>query len=187
MTVDVGQGAALHPAPSAGTNESMTTGRDDDRNGGERERRSWREIDQMRDGTHREDRGPRGAADRARADAESKRYRKELEKRFATGQGGAQGEKLAKAMRAAHGTSDLAGACRAYREAVGPPVETPLIALFLDCGDSELVRMGLESLKSVLTAGTGTVSGGIKAQLRMLAEDADDAVAEAAEELLDTL
>ena len=185
MTADAEQAAALHPVPTAGTNESMTPGRDDDRSGGERERRSWREIDQMRDGTHREDRGPRGAADRARADAASKRYRRELEKRFATGKGGAEGDQLAKSMRAAHGTPELAGACRAYRDAVGSPMDAALISLFLDCGDSELVGLGLESLRSALRTGTVSVSAGLKAQLRMLAQDADDAIAEGAEEILE--
>ena len=162
-------------------------GRDGDGNGngGPRERRSWREIDRMRDGTHREERGPRGAADRARADAASKRYRKELENRFATEKGGAEGERLARSMRAAHGSPDLARACRAYRDAVGWPVEAALISLFLDCGDSELVGLGLESLRSALRAGTVSGSAGLKTQLRMLAQDPDDAIAEAAEELLE--
>ena len=185
MRFDVGQAASLHPVPTAGTKESMTTGRDDDRSGGERERRSWREIDRRRDGTHREEPGPRGAADRARADAASKRYRRELEKRFATRKGGPEGERLAKSMRAAHGTPELAGACRAYREALGAPVEAALISLFLDSGDSELVGLGLESLRSALRDGTVSGSAGLKTQLRMLAQDTDDAIAEAAEGLLE--
>ncbi len=185
MRFDVEQAAPLHSVPTGGTKESMTTGRDDDRDGGERERRSWREIDRKRDGTHREERGPRGAAAQAREDAASKRYRRELEKRFTTGKGGPQGEQLAKSMRAAHGTPELAGACRAYREAVGAPVEAALISLFLDSGDSELVGLGLESLRSAFRAGTVSGSAGLKTQLRMLAQDTDDAIAEAAEELLE--
>ena len=185
MGFTVEQASSLHPVRTGGTKGSMTTGRDDDRSGGERERRSWREIDRRRDGTHREEPGPRGAADQARADAASKRYRRDLEKRFATGKGGPEGERLAKSVRAAHGTPELAGACRAYREAVGAPAEAALISLFLDCGDSELVGLGLESLRSALRDGTVSGSAGLKTQLRMLAQDTDDAIAEAAEELLE--
>ena len=147
----------------------------------ERERRSWREIDQMRDGTRRSEPEPRGRAARARADEESKRYRKDLEKMFDTGPGGAEGRKLAQAMRDAHGSPELVGACRAYRDGVGPPTEAAQVSLFLDSGDPEMIMVGLEALGAV------TPTAGLKSQLRLLAQGADDAIAEAAEELLERL
>ena len=64
-------------------------------------------------------------------------------------------------------------------------MEAALISLFLDSGDSELVGLGLESLGSALRAGTVSGSAGLKTQLRMLTQDTDDAIAEAAEGLLE--
>jgi hypothetical protein len=101
----------------------------------EREKRSWREIDAMRDGTRGpQERGPRGPADKARAAAAAKEYVKSIDGMFSTGQGGADGETLAKAMKAALGTPGLADACRAYRDAVGVPRDEKLLSLFLDSG-----------------------------------------------------
>ncbi|MDH3211154.1 MAG: hypothetical protein OEM05_01605 [Myxococcales bacterium] len=160
--------------------------RDDDRDGSERERRSWREIDRMRDGTGgTRERGPRSAAEQARADAASRAHRKQLDRMFATAKGGAEGQRLAKAMRDAHGTPVLADACRAYRDAVGPPEELAHISLFLDSGDPELVLAGLEALRSGLEAGALEPTPGIRTQLRLLAQDRDDDVADAAEALLE--
>ena len=81
----------------------------------------------------------------------------------------------------------LAAACRAYRDAVGAPADAALIACFLDAGDPELERTGLEALRAALAAGTLALGPGLRTQLRMLAGSSDDAVASAAEELLETL
>ncbi len=162
--------------------------RDDGDRGSERERRSWREIDRMRDGVGgSQERGPRGAAAQARADAASREYRKQLDRGFAKGKGGAEGQGLAKAMRDAHGTPALADACRAYRAAVGPPEEVALISLFLDCGEPELIRVGLDALRSSSDAGAHELTSGLRRQLRMLAQDVDDEVADAAEEVLERI
>ncbi len=140
----------------------------------------------MRDGTGgSSDRGPRGRAAEERADAASKQYRKHLEEMFSVEQGGPEGRKLAHAMRDAHGTPGLADACRAYRDALGPPADPSLVSLFLDCGDRELVLAGLEALRASQEAGAVSVSAGLRTQLRMLVEDADGDVADAAEEILE--
>jgi hypothetical protein len=166
----------------------MQRDRDDDRDEPQREKRSWREIDKMRDGSGgSSDRGPRGRAAQERADAASKQYRKHLEEMFSTEQGGPEGKKLARAMREAHGTPGLADACRAYRDALGPPADPSLVSLFLDSGERELVLAGLEALRALQEASGVEVSAGLRSQLRMLAEGADGDVADAAEEILDDL
>jgi hypothetical protein len=158
----------------------------DDGDRDEREKRSWREIDRMRDGSRSQsDRTPRGAAEQARADATSKQYRRQLDRMFSTARGGAEGAQLAKAMRDALGTPGLADACRAFREAVGEPEEASHISLFLDSGDPELVLAGLEALRSECEDGSLQVTPGFRTQLRMLAQDSNDEVAEAAEGLLE--
>jgi hypothetical protein len=158
----------------------------DDGDRGEREKRSWREIDRMRDGSRTQsDRTPRGAAAQAGEAAASKQYRKQLDRMFSTDRGGTEGAQLAKAMRDALGTPGLADACRAFRDAVGAPEEASQISLFLDSGDPELVLVGLEALRSGCEDGSLQVTPGFRTQLRMLAQDSNDEVAEAAEELLE--
>jgi hypothetical protein len=152
----------------------------------EREKRSWREIDRMRDGSRSQsDSTPRGAAEQARVDAASKQHRRQLERMFSTGRGGAEGTRLAKAMRDALGTPGLADACRAFQEALGEPEDAPHVSLFLDSGDPELVLVGLKALRSGCEDGSLQVTSGFRTQLRMLVEDSNDEVAEVAEELLE--
>ncbi len=55
--------------------------------------------------------------------------------------------------------------------------------MFLDSGDAELVVGGLEALQAVCEAGGFKASGGLRSQIRMLAEAPDDEVAELAETL----
>ena len=56
-------------------------------------------------------------------------------------------------MRAAHGSKKLPDACRAYRDEVGWPSSSPLIGMFLDTGDSDLMAGVLESLLAFKRAG----------------------------------
>ena len=69
-------------------------------NGGddERPRRSWREIDRMRDGSgHRPDeRKPRGKAAEARSRQAAQTYLKQIDGLFAQDGGGAESERLAR-------------------------------------------------------------------------------------------
>lgn len=156
---------------------------DDDR---ERPRKSWREIDRARDGTgtRREERAPRGAAAQARSKRATQEYLKQIDGLFAQDQGGAEGERLAQAVRDAHGTPELADACAAYVEAVGMPDDPALLALFLDSGRRELVLAALRALGPLREAGAD-FSGGLQSQLRMLANGMDDELAELAEELVE--
>jgi hypothetical protein len=158
---------------------------DDDR---PRERLSWREIDRRRSGARTpEDRRPAGGAARLREAAAAKTYIKQLDGLFVKGQGGAEGERLARAMREARGTADLPAACRAYRDAVGMPEDAALLSLFLDSADPELVTAACDALRAAHAAGKLQPSSGLRTQLRLLAQDANDAIAEAAEDLLAAL
>jgi len=157
--------------------------RDDER--GERPRRSWREIDQMRDraSAPRDERRPRGAAAEARAKTATHEYLKRADQLFAGSRGGAEGERLARAMRDAQGTSALAAACAAYRDAVGLPGDPALLALFLDSGERGLVLAALRELAARRARGAA-LAAGLQSQARLLAESADDEIAESAEALL---
>jgi len=162
----------------------MSRDRDDH---GERERLSWREIDQLRSGAKRGERKPRGKAAEERSAAATKQYLKEADNLFSSAQGGAEGEQLAKAMRDAHGGASFTQVCRDYRESLGMPRDQSLLALFLDTEESELVVAGLEALLAASERGQLTASSGLRSQVRILSQDFDDAVAEAAEELLGQL
>jgi hypothetical protein len=158
---------------------------DDDR---PREKLSWREIDRRRGGARtREDPRPQSPAQRARSEAAAKAYMRQLDGLFTTARGGVEGERLARALREARGTPELGPACRAYREALGLPQDHAQLALFLECGDPELVLAALEALRAAHGQGTLQSTSGLRTQLRMLAQDPDDAVAEGAEELLASL
>jgi hypothetical protein len=154
----------------------------------ERERLSWREIDQRRDRARtRGEREPRGPAERVRSRAATAQYLKQAGGLFSEAPGGAAGERLARAVREAHGSPGLAEACRAYREALGLPEEPALLSLFLDSGDPELVLGALEALRAAAEAGRLALTPGQRSQLRTLAQGRDDAVADAAEALLQRL
>jgi hypothetical protein len=162
--------------------------RDDDRPGFlDRDKKSFSELDRLR----RERRGSgeagraAGPAQKARLESAKKQYLKQIDSLFAAGEGGAEGERLAAAVRDARGTPGLAAACRAYRDAVGAPGDAALVSCFLDAGEPELVIAGLEALRAGRAAGRIELLPGLRTQLRMLAHSSDDAVASAAEELLE--
>jgi len=159
---------------------------DDDRD--ERPRRSWSEIDKLRDRprTRSDERRPRGAAAEARSRSATQQYLKKLDGHlFAkgpkrTGAGAARAE----AVRAALGTAGLAEACRAYLVELGPPSDPGLLSAFLDAPDRELQRVGASAIAEQRAAGALVLTAGLRAQLRMLAGGPDDELAEAAERAL---
>lgn len=160
---------------------------DDERD--ERPRLSWSELDKRRDKprSHTAERRPRGAVAEARARSATKSYLKKLDEQlFAKGgRGGAEAGRLAAAVRDAHGTPRLDDACRAYLAELGaPPAEPALLGAFLDAEDRAVRVAALEALAAGLAAGRLALGGGLRSQLRMLADGPDDELAERAEALL---
>jgi hypothetical protein len=164
------------------------SGGDDDRDAGERPRRSGAEIDRLRDRprARRDERAPRGPAATARAQAATKQYLAELDQKlFAKGApGGAAGARLAAAVRAAQGSAALVDACRAYLDALGPPADPALLAAFLDSGERALQRAALGALAGEGGGERVALTPGLRSRLRSLAEGLDDELAEAAEAAL---
>ena len=154
--------------------------------------RSWNDGDKLsfseRDRRRREGRVSRDdrvpGVSRAKQEAITKQYVKKLDGLFSKAKGGAEVEKLRAVIRAAHGTSGLADACRQYHEVAGFPEDAALMGMFLDSGDAEWVVGGLKALQAACEAGGFKASGGLRSQIRMLAEDPDDEVAELAETLV---
>jgi hypothetical protein len=155
----------------------------DDRSWNDGDKLSFSERDRRRrEGRPSQERRPKGVS-KAKEEAVTKQYVKQLDGLFSKTKGGAEVERLGAAIRAAHGTSGLADACRQYREIAGFPEDAALLGMFLDSGDAELVVGGLEALQAACEAGGFKASGGLRSQIRMLAEDPDDEVAELAETL----
>jgi hypothetical protein len=161
-------------------------GRDDDRPDYlDREKKSFSELDRLRrEGGSGGDR-PRGAAAEKRSAEASREYRKEIDRMF--GGRKEEVEKAGRAMLDARATPELPAACRAFLEQAGPPAELRHVSCFLDSGEAELVRVGLEALASLHAAGSLEATPGLRTQLRMLVVDPDDEVAGAAEDLLEAL
>jgi len=153
----------------------------------DRPRRSWAEIDKLRDRprSRSEERRPRGKAAEARARSATDQYLKKLDRTlFAGTQGGRPGDPHVRRVLDALGSPGLDDACRSYLNEVGSPREAALISAFLDARDRAVRIAGLRALEEALAAGSIEPSAGLRRQVRMLAEDLDDALAEAAEDAL---
>lgn len=160
---------------------------DDDRDPDERPRRSWREIDRLRDRPRSRSESERSgsAAGQARDRTATRDYLRRMDRAlFARTPGGSEVERRARAVRDALGTPELAEACRAYLELAGPPRDADLVAAFLDAPDRDLVLTGLRSLEREVASGRLRPGAALRARLRNLAEGSDDEVAEAAEDVL---
>jgi hypothetical protein len=162
------------------------SGRDDD-DRGERPKLSWSELDKRRDKprSHTSERRPRGAAAEARAASATQSYLKKLDQQlFAKGgKSATPRSRLADVVRDALGTPGLDDACRAYLAEVGPPADAALVAAFLDARDREI---RLAALGALTGEDRVALTSGLRSQLRVLAEGADDELAERAEEILAT-
>ena len=152
----------------------------------DRPKRSWSEIDRMRDGARRrEERGPRGEAAQARARGATEQYLKKLDATvFATGKrGGAGGDALGKTLLEARGSGDFDDHCRSYLDAVGVPTDLGILSALLDARDNAIRVAALDALAVQIDAGASPERG-LSNQVRALADDFDDALAEAAEDVL---
>jgi len=156
---------------------------------GERPRLSWSEIDKRRDRGRsgaRDERRPRGAAAEARARHATEAYLREAgAKLFGAGPGGPRGDRLARAVREAHGTPGLDAACAAYVAELGPPRDAALASVFLDARAGEALLAGLAGLAALRAEGRLQISRALRGRLRLLADGADEEVAAAAEALLE--
>jgi hypothetical protein len=150
-------------------------------------KRSWKEIDQMRDGSGPADRRPGNKATEERTEQATQQYLKEIDKLFSTTAGGVEADALIKRLRDAHGTPELPEACRSFKEEVGLPRDPSLLAIFLDSNEPELVVDALEAILALQKEDEVEVSKGMQSQLRIMAEDFNNDIAEVAEEILDGL
>lgn len=151
------------------------------------DRPSWRERDRRRESGSRGEERPRGRMAQERERRATRDALRDADRLFSGDRGGAEGERLARAVREAHGTSGLSAACRELLEGVGVPDDAALLTLFLDADDPDLAVTALRRLQELQQAGRLAAGAGLRSQLRVLAQSFHDEVAEAAEELLEAL
>lgn len=137
------------------------------------------------DAQRREERRPRGRAAEALARNATDQYLKKLDATvFAAGKrGGGAGEALGKAVLDGRGSPDFDTHCRAYLDELGPPADASLISAFLDARDTRIRVEALAALGVQIDAGLKPERA-LRNQVHALADDFDDALAEAAEEVL---
>jgi hypothetical protein len=68
--------------------------------------------------------------------------------------------------------------------ALGVPAAADLLSIMLDTGQTDLLIAALERLFALKQTGKLEISGGLKAQLRLLAQEPNDDVAGLSEDLL---
>lgn len=152
----------------------------------DREKKSFSELDRARRERSDGDARPRGAAAEERSQRASKDYLKKIDGLFSSA-GAAKTEALATALLDARGTPALADACRAYLDAAGLPTLVRQITCFLDADPPDVLLAGIQAARASHEAKSLEVTGGLRTQLRMLSDHADDVVAEEAEALLEQL
>ena len=148
-------------------------------------KRSWKEIDQARDGTRRDDtRPPRNRHEQARQEQATQTYLKEADKLFSSTGLSEEAEAQEKRLRDSHGTSEMAEACRAFRDELGMPSDLALLSIFLDSNEPDLVVEALETILTLLNAGAVELSKGDQSHVRVLSQDFNNDIAEVAEDIL---
>ena len=128
---------------------------------------------------------PEGGRARAEQTQDTRRALDAADALFGDQKGGKEGEERAAAVRSAHGTAELPATCRAYFEAFGAPGDLELVSIFLDAGEKDLSVAVLDALLHEKGRGRIRLEGGLKRQVRLLAEDFDDELASRAEDLLE--
>jgi hypothetical protein len=158
----------------------------------DREKKSWREIDQQRDKSeHRRGGSPKGER-LPRAESQSYRaYKSQLDKLFDGGgvpdalkqrmeEAGIGKDKKARAAAAktiigAAKQADKLEALNVYREAHGFPVEEEVLAVLLDLDDEpDVVREALETIEARLDEGQLKRAGSLKARIKTAKMTVDD-------------
>jgi hypothetical protein len=156
----------------------------------ERERPSWREIDQRRDGSRHVSRGERPAVRPGSPQAERLRQRalQTANKVFQGKQGTPTHQKLADALHRHFGGKKFTPLVKAYVKEYGLPRDWGLLFLFLDFPDPSISTGSLEQMARLHPSRSLREQQAFLSKLRTLSALADDPeVQEQASELLSSL
>ena len=160
-----------------------------ERDEGEREKISWREIDRRRDRSpHAPKETPGEKVRSRRSEWVMKKYRKEADKLFMGKKGTKKHQKAHHDIDRYQGTDQFETAVKTYLDQYGLPEDWSTLSLLLDYSDSEKVLQALAAMKDLYETRSLTEKQGFKAKVDILAMTASDSdLRDFAEELLKTL
>ncbi len=146
---------------------------------GEGRKKSWREIDAMRDRGGKARRGrssEESALERALKDPRLKeKYLKEAENLFRGPKGRPEHAKDLQAVHDAYGTSRFPKVVKHYVETYGMPDEWGTLILLLDLQDDpETVIKAMEALQDLYDSKGSVEKKGLKSKLRVLSMTSED-------------
>jgi hypothetical protein len=141
----------------------MAPARDDE----ERERPSWREIDQRRDGSrHRAPARPR--APKKEAELARKQALAQAEALFKGKRGRPEYRVALRQLEACHGSKKFPLCAKKFLEEYGLPEEWGALMRFLDYPEPEVVRDALRAMASQVAGRTRVEQQGFKGKLQVL-------------------
>lgn len=151
----------------------------------DRERLSWREIDQRRDRPGRRER-PAPRVPKKQAEWLRKLALRQAEALFQGKRGRPEYQKALKQLEESHGTKKFAGLAQKFLEDYGLPEEWGALQLFLDYPESAVVCEALTALAAQAASRSRVEQQGFAGRLRVLAlTSRDPEVRRRAQELLE--
>jgi hypothetical protein len=141
----------------------MPPRKDDD----DRERPSWREIDQRRDGTRRREKAkPR--VPKKQAEMVRKQALAQAEALFKGKRGRPEYQKALKQLEAGHGTKKFPALAKKFLEEYGLPEEWGALTRFLDYGDPGVVAEVLQAMADQMDSRSQVEKQGFKGRLQVM-------------------
>jgi len=136
----------------------------------EREKLSWREIDQLRDRSRHVSREPKSYRERTlRSDWAKKQHLREAEKFFQGKKGTEEYKKAYAALHDKYGTPGFEEAVKKFLQQFGPPDDWGTLLLLLDSREPMWVKEALAPLKGMYEKRTLIEQKGFKGKLKILA------------------
>jgi hypothetical protein len=159
--------------------------RDDD----DREKLSWREIDNLRNRSRHVDRDTGSFRERAlKTDWARKQHLREAEKFFQGRKGSEAYKKARAALDEKYGTSQFPGALSLFIQEFGIPDDWGLLLLILDTENPDWVKRALAVMKEMAPKKSLLERKGFKGRVKVIASTTKDpSLREECEKLLDTL
>jgi hypothetical protein len=152
-----------HRKPEAG--KAMTPRRDDD----DRERPSWREIDQRRDGTRHRAPARKPRLPKTQAEWARKQALREAEALFKGKKGRPEYQAALRELEACHGTRKFPACAKKFLEDYGLPEEWGALTRLLDYPDPEAVGEVLRVMATQVGERSRVEQQGFKGRLQILA------------------
>jgi hypothetical protein len=141
----------------------MPPRKDDD----DRERPSWREIDQRRDGTRRREKA-KPQVPKKQAEMMRKQALAQAEALFKGKRGRPEYQKALKQLEAGHGTKKFPALAKKFLEEYGLPEEWGALTRFLDYGDPGVVAEVLQAMADQMDSRSQVEKQGFKGRLQVM-------------------